>query len=818
MINGYKNKSSYYVLLIKRQEEIPWSLSRHAGGGIILCICLLWSFAGFGQNGKISGTISDRGGDALPGVYIHLAETDQLTVTDENGRYEIEQLAPGNYTLITSMIGYRPLRHKLILQAGQSLKISLTLEESTTALDEVTVTGRSEATLLRESPASVATLETEAFYSRSVNTSDLLNTISGVQVRQSGGMGNQAEVSIQGLSGRQVKLFVDGIPMDFLLPVEELGLGSALAMLPVNLMERMEVYKGAVPVSLGADALGGAINIVTRKDFHDYLDITAEHASFNTWRSTLSAKKRYSSGIDLSLAAFYSSSDNTYLLEDIKIVNEFGNPESIAAPKFHDRFRSYLLKGEVGISNKSWADRLAFSHSFGDLYDEIQHNFEMRQPYGQALNLATVHNSALRYEKSGLANKLDLQLYLGYNRIITSFIDTTHNIYNWRGEIIGSKTYGGEITTSQNNLTLTGENLIGRINLNYAISATTRLVFNSVTSIFTRSGTDPVAAAYYGEDYFREPVRINRMVSGIGFEKTFWDGKLTSHTAVKAYQYFSEGFLIEDGVSSTTRQHRFQPGGSQSFSWKINKRLIAKASYEYATRMPDRVETLGDFSQAINANPGIKPERSHNLNLGLWYKRQMWSLETNAFFRQASDIIILQAVPPPVLSKYENLLKAGIAGLEGELQLRPRPWLLLRANATYQDLRNRSKKENAGVSSDRYFGARLPNRPHLFGHAEILVKKNKLLHADDQLQAWWSTSFTEAFFRYWEIDGRKEDKLTIPRQWQHHVGLSYTDQTERMTLSLGAQNIFDTPAYDNFRVQKPGRSWQVKLRVFITQI
>ncbi|MCG8323027.1 MAG: hypothetical protein MI921_26235, partial [Cytophagales bacterium] len=72
-------------------------------------------------------------------------------------------------------------------------------------------------------------------------------------------------------------------------------------------------------------------------------------------------------------------------------------------------------------------------------------------------------------------------------------------------------------------------------------------------------------------------------------------------------------------------------------------------------------------------------------------------------------------------------------------------------------------------------------------------------------------------FRYWEIDGRKEDKLTIPEQWLHHVGLAYTDQRERMTLSLESQNVFNANAYDNFRVQKPGRSWHVKLRLFITK-
>ena len=102
------------------------------------------------------------------------------------------------------------------------------------------------------------------------------------------------------------------------LPVEELGIGASLSMMPVNLMERMEVYKGAVPVTMGADALGGAINIITRKNFKDYLEVSAEHSSFNTWKSTVSTRKMFSGDITLGLSAFYLSSDNSYLIDDCK--------------------------------------------------------------------------------------------------------------------------------------------------------------------------------------------------------------------------------------------------------------------------------------------------------------------------------------------------------------------------------------------------------------------------------------------------------------------------------------------------------------------
>ncbi|WP_422355857.1 TonB-dependent receptor domain-containing protein [Roseivirga pacifica] len=770
----------------------------------------------FAQTATITGTVRSNDGEFVPGAHVSL-NGNAVIITNTKGQFRFNQVASGLHTLSASFIGFKQAQKSFTVERNQKLTINLILEEEATELSEITVTAKSEASQLKESVNSVALLDVKPFHNRSINTPDLLNTISGVQVRQSGGVGNSTDISIQGLSGRQVKLFVDGIPMDFLLPVEELGVGASLNMFPVNLMERMEVYKGAVPVTLGADALGGAINIVTRKDFKDYVEASIGHSSFNTWRSTFSSRKLFASGLTVGFSTFYTSSDNSYQVDDVKVVNEFGNPESISTNKFHDRFRSYLLKGELGIINKSWVDRLMLGFSYGDLYDEIQHNFEMRQPYGQALNTAKTYNTSLQYEKFGLVNKLDLSAYLGHSRIETTFIDTTRNIYNWRGEIIGKKTSGGEITNSQNNLNYKGDNYTGRISLNYHLSDNSRLTFNTVVSHFKRTGSDTVASKFYGEDYFGEPVYINKLVAGLGLEQEFLNGKITSSTGLKAYQYNSEGFIVENGESNTIKQERFQPGFSQAFKWQVNEKLLNKASYEYATRMPDRVETLGDFSSAINANPGLKPETSHNINIGPLYKLSKWTLELNGFYRNVSDIIILQAVPPPVLSKYENLLKTSITGVEGEVIYKPFQWLSIRTNATYQDLRNRSKKENAGVSSDRYYGIRLPNKPYFFSNGEIQFQQEDLFKSNDQLQLWWSTSYVEEFYRYWEIDGRKEDKLTIPSQWLQNIGLSYTNWKKNLTLTLESQNIFNAKAYDNFRVQKPGRSWHIKLRLFLSK-
>ncbi|WP_103071812.1 TonB-dependent receptor [Aquimarina sediminis] len=765
------------------------------------------------QEGVISGVVINEKGEQLSGAHIFLSSANKSLTSDDSGFFKIRNLNLGEHQIIVSHLGYQTQQKTIILSKIEpETKITIHLIEESDQLNEITVLGASKATKIKNGTTTVSIVEASKVNSRSVTTSDLLSTVSGVQIRQSGGVGNSTEISIQGLSGRQVKFFVDGIPMDFLYPVEELGIGSSLAMLPVNLIKRMEVYKGAVPVAMGVDALGGAINIVTRKEKHDFLEATVAHSSFNTWKATVNTRKVLPSGVTAGLAGYYTYSDNSYTLEDVNIVNDQGNPESISAKKFHDAFRSYMIKGDIGVINKSWADQITLNFSYADLYDEIQHNFEMRQPYGEALNRVSTFNNSLQYQKSDLIKNLDANLYFGYNSIITRFDDNTLNIYNWRGEIIGQRTSGGEITASQNKLKLNGENVSGRIFLKYDFSATSRLIFNGVASFFRRSGEDPVAAAFYGNDYYQNPVHIHKITNGIGLEKYFLDKKITTSSALKLYQYKAKGFEITNNEINEIEQQKTAFGVSQSFSWKFVPEFLGKLSYEYATRLPDRIETLGDFSLAVAANPNLKPERSHNINLGSSVKKQTWNAEINGFFREVENIIILQAVPPPVLSTYENLLKTRILGLEGEIGVMPLPWLSITLNGTFQDLRNRSKKENSGVSNDRYFGARLPNKPYLFGNSEVQITKNNLFKNKDKMQFWWSTRYVEEFFRYWEIDGRKEDKLVIPTQWLHNLGISYTGKQKRYTLTLETQNIFNQQAFDNFGVQKPGRSWHLKLK------
>ena len=126
------------------------------------------------------------------------------------------------------------------------------------------------------------------------------------------------QLSVDGFSGKHVKVFIDGIPQ------EGAGAGFNLNNLPVNFAERIEVYRGVVPVGFGTDALGGVINIVTGKQSRKwFVDASYSYGSFNTHKSYLNAGQSFKNGLSYEISAFQNYSDNNYHIDNY--ITEFGN-------------------------------------------------------------------------------------------------------------------------------------------------------------------------------------------------------------------------------------------------------------------------------------------------------------------------------------------------------------------------------------------------------------------------------------------------------------------------------------------------------------
>jgi outer membrane cobalamin receptor len=120
-------------------------------------------------------------------------------------------------------------------------------------LETTVIQGKSKTFVVKRSAYNVTTIDVTKLKEKNVAVNEILNHSSGVVVREDGGMGSGATVSLNGMSGNQVKVFLDGLPME--------NMGSSMDMnnFPANSIETIEIYKGVVPINLGSDALGGAI-------------------------------------------------------------------------------------------------------------------------------------------------------------------------------------------------------------------------------------------------------------------------------------------------------------------------------------------------------------------------------------------------------------------------------------------------------------------------------------------------------------------------------------------------------------------------------
>ena len=782
--------------------------SMYQGRFILVWIFIFSYFSSFGQgeidSGIITGLVKSTTGKAIEAAHVIISDT-LATYTAQDGSFTFRDLIADEYRLSASYIGYKTSEKLVRIESSDPVTTELVLEAEAITLEEVAVSGKSEARALRESVATVQVLEVKDLYTQSVNTSDIIKQISGVNVRQSGGFGSNAEIYINGMSGKQVKLFLDGIPLSYF------GSGLGLNVLPIHIMKQIEVYKGVVPVHLGADALGGAINVLPRKEYHDYLDASYSIGSFNSHKGNLNGqlvnrKKQFFIGLN----SFFNHSDNNYKV-DIEIPNEFGNPQPATVERFHDQFSNYLINVQAGVFEKNYADRLTISARVSGLDDQLQHNAIMAQPYGEVSYRETTHGASLEYEKQELLPNVDFKWYGGLNHTIGNFIDTTLNAYTWDGKVYLRRTDGGEISASRNLLKLESDNAVSRLNIQFDPWTSGSITLNVFSSWFKRVGNDPIAAQFYGQDYYTYPTRLSKNAVGASYHHSFSE-RLESYTALKYFAYDASGYAIQNLEFQPNEQQVTNFGYSQSFRYHFNDQLLTKASYEYATRLPDEIELFGDFT-LIRPNPFLEPEQSHNINIGGQFNTEKWSVDVNGFFRISENIIWLRT--SQFFAQYQNLLKASIRGFDVEARYRPFQYLRLKINATLQDIRNRSPKNITGSVDDRYFNARLPNIPYLFGNAEVRYQKNDFLQTNRTLSAWWSAGYVHEFYLFWAVDGNRDLKNSIPSQFIQNLGISFSDDDNRFSVTLESFNVLDEKAFDNFNVQRPGRSFNLTLRTYL---
>ena len=221
----------------------------------------------------------------------------------------------------------------------------------------------------------------------------------------------------------------------------------------------------------------------------------------------------------------------------------------------------------------------------------------------------------------------------------------------------------------------------------------------------------------------------------------------------------------------------------------------------------------------IYANVALKPESSDNINLGIfgtWHPAPGHILyyDANGFLRYVDDYIQATVETKEGMMQYKNVPAVHIKGIEGEVRYDWQSKLQLATNVSFQEARDQNRYKTDGKPSATY-NNRVPNRPWLFGSAEASYLFHNVVLPESKLRLSCSYQWVHWFFLTWEAYGSRESKARIPAQHICNADITYSWKRGRYNISLECSNLLDKLAYDNYKLQKPGRAFFAKFRLFI---
>ena len=191
--------------------------------------------------------------EPLEFVTLFIKELNVHAITNERGEYKMH-LPKGVHQVGFFMLSYEELHQRVQIADAKLVELNVVLKPQNAQLDEVIVVAKSGTTRINESAYNAVALDASSLHNSSQDLATALNKVSGVKLRESGGVGSDMQLSLDGFSGKHIKLFIDGVPQE--------GVGSSFSLnnIPINFAERIEVYKGVVPVGFGSDAIGGVVD------------------------------------------------------------------------------------------------------------------------------------------------------------------------------------------------------------------------------------------------------------------------------------------------------------------------------------------------------------------------------------------------------------------------------------------------------------------------------------------------------------------------------------------------------------------------------
>lgn len=545
--------------------------------------------------------------DAIIAYYpITLKSFQKVAITNANGSAKID--AQAQIIIHISKLGFITISDTL--EANQSKKY--TFLPSNVNLNDVVVTGQFEAGSVEKSVHKMRIIDRNRIEAQgAVNLKDLLSNELNIRISQDAVLGSQ--ISMMGLGGQNVKILVDGVPV-----IGRMDGNIDISQININNIERIEIIEGPMSVIYGTDALGGVINLITKKpDSKQYrLNINTYHESVGTYNVDGNFGYRHKA-FQFSASAGRNYFDGYSTTENDEIRWKQWKPRE-----------QYFADAQLRFKIKNQSHRY-FSQYFNETI--VSKSNPLVTPYsvkGFDDYFVTNRTNNALYSDFYLHNKASINLI---NSLAT--FSRTKNSYN-KNLVTGEK----NITTNPEDHDTTKFNLI---TLRGTYTTKTQNIYNS------QLGYDINLENGEGK-------RLKNNTQHIGDYAMFFisDIKATSRLTIRQGLRF---------IYNTRYGAPVVP--SLNIKYDLLSNLAVRASYAQGFRAPSLKELslfFVDVNHNIQGNENLRAETSNNYSTSITYsrpyKKQHYKIETTLFYNSVNDLISLAIVNPTAqLYNYINV-------------------------------------------------------------------------------------------------------------------------------------------------------------------
>ena len=531
--------------------------------------------------------------------------------------------------------------------------------------------------------------------------SEVLVQSAGVHVDEYGGLGAFSTVSLRGAPPGQVSIYLDGAP----LTSAAHGVVS-LGDLPAGAIDRVEIYRGLAPLTMGPATPGGAINLVT-SPAAEVRDLRIARGSYDTWEARGSAGTRYGAFSALIHGGLQSSAGRFDWFDDHG--TPFNTADDRVIPRLNNRFDAATALGVV-----RWRA--------GRVFDLSVREDVFRKALGlPGLGTAQALNTRLSFLRS-------ISALEAVTTPASRAVPATKAGFTLEREINRFRDDGGALGL--------GELRLGRHDSDDHFGrerGALELAWRRLPAGFSLSASgeagDERADLSDPEDGYPDPPSSRRDSRGasLGLDWSAPGDRLILHAARRWDRLFDHlragGVAGSIVVADVARELDSPQLGARLL---LPLRFELRANWARAERAPDFLELFGNQG-SVSGNPSLRPERGENRDVGAAWSIARGAREAElewAFFDSRVQDLILYWANSPNTTRADNVTSAWIHGNELSVRVRPFTPLALHASATWQ-----TAIDTGPFSA--WSGKRLPQRPAREAYARADLMHGPLRVAGD---------------------------------------------------------------------------------------